>query len=443
MPAIGPFFTGAKQLSIDLAEPVVYLRGSSGDRTTHVLQGEVSIVLTKPMVATQVIIKFVGKSYILWPEGVGPRGNTVYHEKVIHEQNLILQSFHPKSEGTLDVGLHRWPFQFLLSNQLVETIEDECGKVSYYLTTTVHRVGVAATKIRARRDILLLRTPHWSDAALTANSLPSTSIVYERKLNICDASICIEKSSCSSGTQLPIAISISPLVKHVFVESISVILVEKRIYKLPQYRARRVELHDFKVVLTSVTSLIDPMLTHAIVPQLSLKDIHRALGTKNAHIALNEGPFQHRLIFTLPNCVNLNHSSTYNEIHITHTLKLHIELTSIDHLNQMTRTQIKLDTPITILDCRLKEDYNTLPTYEEAILSDPVISEEEECKPTGFFICPCYLEYKKKNQCSKRDWMKLRNESHSTSSSTTDVHYHQHYNTMIPPPSYEDLASKQ
>lgn len=69
MPAIGPFFTGAKQLSIDLAEPVVYLRGSSGDRTTHVLQGEVSIVLTKPMVATQIIIKFVGKSYILWPEG--------------------------------------------------------------------------------------------------------------------------------------------------------------------------------------------------------------------------------------------------------------------------------------------------------------------------------------------------------------------------------------
>lgn len=69
MPAIGPFFTGAKQLSIDLTEPVVYLRGSSGDRTTHVIQGEVSVVLTKPIVATQVVIRFVGKSHILWPEG--------------------------------------------------------------------------------------------------------------------------------------------------------------------------------------------------------------------------------------------------------------------------------------------------------------------------------------------------------------------------------------
>jgi hypothetical protein len=69
MPVVVPFFSGAKQLTIDLAESVVILRGSSDDKITHVLQGEVNIVLTRPMLISRVSIKFVGKSYSLWPEG--------------------------------------------------------------------------------------------------------------------------------------------------------------------------------------------------------------------------------------------------------------------------------------------------------------------------------------------------------------------------------------
>lgn len=68
MPVVA-FFTGAKQLSIDLAEPVVILRGSSNDPITHVLRGEVTVLLTRPVLASQVVIKFIGKSYMLWPEG--------------------------------------------------------------------------------------------------------------------------------------------------------------------------------------------------------------------------------------------------------------------------------------------------------------------------------------------------------------------------------------
>lgn len=68
MPVV-TFFTGAKQLTIDLAEPVVILRGTSNDKITHVLEGEVNVVLTRPMLASNVIIKFIGKSHMLWPEG--------------------------------------------------------------------------------------------------------------------------------------------------------------------------------------------------------------------------------------------------------------------------------------------------------------------------------------------------------------------------------------
>ncbi|CEP17589.1 hypothetical protein [Parasitella parasitica] len=434
MPVVVPFFSGAKQLTIDLAESVVILRGASDDKITHVLQGEVNIVLTRPMLISRVTIKFIGKSYSLWPEGIGARKTKLYHEKIIHEQNILLQSFpeNPKHEGVLETGVHRWPFQFLLSNQLIETIEDDMAKVYYYLSASVHRVGMGATKLRYRRDILLLRTPNWSDNALTANSLPTTSIQSERQLDVCDASICIEKSNVSSGTQFPISISLSPNRKHVFIEAISVILTERRVYRLPEFQARRVELHDFKVTLASVTSSVDPALTSAqsLIPELSLKEVRRALGVKNAHIPLDGGPFQHRLVFTLPNCVHLNHTSTFSEISIRHTLKIHIELAAGIDDGGHTRTHIRLETPITILDCRLKEDYNALPTYEEALLQDSVVDEndmsESSTKPTGFFMCPCYLEYKKKRKCTGKDWIKIRDGQH------TNV-IHRHDSNELPP----------
>lgn len=69
MPVSVPFLTGSRHLSIDLAEPVVYLRGPPSNPATHVLRGEVVLVLSKPISATSVIIKLVGKSYSLWPEG--------------------------------------------------------------------------------------------------------------------------------------------------------------------------------------------------------------------------------------------------------------------------------------------------------------------------------------------------------------------------------------
>ncbi|KAI8357264.1 hypothetical protein BD560DRAFT_492037 [Blakeslea trispora] len=434
MPVVVPFFTGAKQLAIDLAEPVIILRGGSKDKITHVLQGEVNLVLTKPILASQVVIQFVGKSHTLWPEGIGARGTKIYHEKVIHEQNLLLQSFtqNPKQEGTLAAGIHRWPFEFLLSNQLAETIEDELGKVFYYVTATVHRVGVGMTKLKSRRDILLLRTPNWSDNALTANSLPSTSITSERRMEACDAMICIEKSMVSSGTQFPIILSVTPNIKNVFIESVSFILQEKRVYKVPEYQARRVEMNDFKVPLFDLQNLVDPDLLNTTTASLSLKDMKRVLGVKNAHISLNDGPFQYRLVFNLPNCVQLNHSSTFPEIHISHTLRLHIELSSPSRSTcEEIKSNIHLETPITILDCRLKEDYNALPTYKEALLVDSVVNEQDiaTSKPTGFFHCPCYLEYQKKRNCTRRDWIKTRCQPSED-------------NENVPPPTYESINLK-
>lgn len=355
--------------------------------------------------------------------GLGPRNSKPYHEKTIHEQNIILHSLPEEVDRTLPAGLHRWPFEFLLPNRLVETIEDELAKVYYYVSSTVHRIGMGTVNIRCRRRILLLRALSWSDQALTTHSLANPSIVVERRLPQCDATIFIEKSMASSGTQFPITVVLSPHQKHVHLESLSVLLTEKRVYQLPEFNVHRGELHDYKLPFHSARNMADAsMSSFAPMNDIDMTNLRRSLTTKNAHIPLTATPFQYRFVFTLPNCVHLNHTSTYREMHFTHFLKINIELSypknDDDHDDTCTpsttteeqgvlRTSVHLETPITILDCRLKDDYATLPSYE-ASMHDSTVDGEEDTK-AGFFLCPCYLEYKKEcKQLAKPEWMAVR-----------------------------------
>ncbi|CDH56522.1 AlyA [Lichtheimia corymbifera JMRC:FSU:9682] len=429
MPVSVPFLSGHNKLTIELAEPIVYLRGYPGTPTTQVLRGEVVLVTSKPMSASSVMVKFVGRCHSLWPEGIGHRGTKMYHEKTIHEQNAILQSWSPDAAHTaLPAGLHRWPFEFLVSNRIPETIEDDLAKVFYYVSATVQRPGVVEANLRRRREILVLRTIEWTENALSDHSLPTTSINVERRLDCCDAAICIEKSIVSSGTQFPISFMFSPNMKNVALESISIVLSEQRIYRLPEYNARRTEMLNFKVKLNTVTSMLDPSLRdNPLVPcsDVPVAQLRRVLNAKNAHIPLLANPFQYRYIMSLPNCSDgLNHSTGYEEIDIRHYLKIQIELSVPDRPD---RVIIHFETPITILDCRLKEDLATLPTYEES-LSDLALDAEtvDSSKPTTFFACPCYLDYKKRRHCGRQEWVMIRQRN------VVDSVY------QLPPPPYEE-----
>ncbi|KAG1041126.1 hypothetical protein G6F55_004612 [Rhizopus delemar] len=438
MPIAMPLF-GNKQLSIILAEPVVLLRGPPTEPTTHVLRGEVELVLSKPMTTSQVNLKLIGKSNMFWPEGLGPRGSKVYHEKTILEQNIILET-----EGTLLPGLNRWPFEFLIPNSLVETIEDEMAQVSYYVSATVQRPGMSVPNLRCRHNILLLRTLAPSADALTSHALPTTSIIAERRSEVCDATFYIEKSTVSSGTQFPISIVLSTQMKHVCLESLDIVLTERRVYQVPEYGARKAELHDFKLQLVSVTDMADrEQLRQAMLPSsdLDLLQIKRAITGKNAHIPLGSTPFQYKFIFTLPNCLTMNHTTYSKEMNFLHHLKIDLELSTADSVQ---KKQIHLETPITILDCRLKEDFVTLPTYQEALSHTTVDEEDEEDlikKRAGFFICPCYMEYKKKSvRFTKKGWDVLLHSSASSSDTSCPSSRNASQESLLllpPPPPYQ------
>jgi hypothetical protein len=332
-------------------------------------------------------------SFTILP-GIGPRGTKLYHEKTIHEQNIIL------STETLNLpsGLHKWPFEFLMSNKLVETIEDEFAKISYYLTASVERLGFGSSKIKCRKDILLLRT-EWNDQALTNNALRDSSVNIERHLKSCDAFIQLEKTTASSGTDIAVDLTLSPLVKNAHLESISAVLSERRVYRLPEFQARRNEFTDQDLHLKR-TFDISEFSTEDEEQTVTEGDLRRALSSYYAQVPLSGTPFQQRLIFTLPNCVRTNHSTTFHEIDFRHWLKLDIaisrppndeELSTAAVEKQFVFDRIRLDIPMTILDCRLKEDFGTLPTYQAAI-QDYKLDDDTEIKG---FQCPCFVAFRK------------------------------------------------
>lgn len=305
----------------------------------------------------------------------------------------------------------------------METIEDELAKIYYYVSSTVHRVGRGSVNLRCRRQVLLLRALSWSDQVLTTHSLSNPSILVERRLPQCDATIFIEKSMASSGTQFPITVVLAPHQKHVHLESLSVLLTEKRVYQLPEFDVKRGELHDYKLPFCGARNLADASMSSFAPPNdVDLINLRRSLTTKNAHIPLTATPFQYNFVFTLPNCIHLNHTTTYNEMHFTHFLKIDIELSyplennlddTVAAKRGNLRTTVHLDTPITILDCRLKDDYATLPSYEASQHDSSVDSDDMDQdpakQPSGFFMCPCYLEYKKKcKQLTRPEWMIVR-----------------------------------
>ncbi|KAI8363954.1 hypothetical protein BD560DRAFT_403988 [Blakeslea trispora] len=450
MPIAVPFFIGSKQFSIELAEPVVLLRGPPTDPTTHVLRGEVELVLSKPIAASQVLVKLIGKSKMLWPEGMGPRGTKVCHEKTILEQNIILDR-RPEDNANIPAGLHRWPFEFLIPNSMVETIEDELAQVYYYVSAMVQRPGISTPNLRCRRNILLLRTLSWSDDVIASHALPNTSIVAERKTEACDATFYIEKNIVSSGTQFPISIVLMTQMKNVSLESIQITLTEKRLYQVPEFDAKRAELHDFRLQLASVSNMADTeQMRQVMIPSsdLPLHEIRQLLASKNAHIPLGTAPFQYRFMFTLPNCLTLNHTTYIKEMNFLHYLKLDIELSvQSGHDNTIERPHIHFESPITILDCRLKDDFTTLPTYQEALCDQTIdVNDEQDVlnqQKTGFFICPCYVDYKKKStKFNKRERMMILQHTSSDSlgspsSSHTSSRRSSIENSTLPPPPYD------
>ncbi|ORY98488.1 hypothetical protein BCR43DRAFT_487611 [Syncephalastrum racemosum] len=306
-----------KSLSVELVEPVVYLRGHAKDRQTiNILRGVVRLQLSHPVLVHSVTVQFVGTAKTLWPEDKACQ----YWDKHILVDSVIPIS---RSPIALKKGIHAFPFEILLSNALSESVECGLGHVRYKLHCQVHikpSWSLFTSCLRAQQPVVLVRLPQ--DAG------PRCINQTHRLTDTDDLHILVETAHITPGT--PLALSFAFSRPPAAIHHLCVKLIERQKFRARSKRTTRILHHE--ITLTTSTSLADHPPGH------------------------NEL----RCVFAIPDKHTLQvHPSTYNpNIRVRHWIQILLRFT----LHDGTPKEVLMDAPVSVL-METIEGYTTLPAY--------------------------------------------------------------------------------
>ncbi|CDH53796.1 hypothetical protein RO3G_04152 [Lichtheimia corymbifera JMRC:FSU:9682] len=441
-------------LSFDPLKPII-LRGPPTEESKTVLSGNVVLTLSKSTKISNIAVTFKCTATTYWPEGIGVRGTRLTSEKVLSEETLVLMN----ETKYLSEGVHRLPFGFLVPNSVVESIDDVYGRVRHTIEARASRPGISLLNSwHSSKTVLVLRT-YMSNSLLTNNTVQDLSRTLEKRIGPADIQVIIEQAAFSAGEAFHIRSIIQPQMKHVRLEHMDVVVTEHYRYLELEMRAQRNGHERFPFQFRASTSLLDESTdtTDQVQPIFSSSKGKLLIGDT----------FAHRLTFATPTChQNIHHTSThYREIQFRHyiTIKLTLSFPNegdicsmhplapedimegpLEHHTpaihdaagsgswqhvlskfKVSRDKSKdkrriydtivFDVPITVFDCRLKEDFGRLPSYfelgvtprqaalhegkkkkEKSKWAQPEIDKPNELPHT--YLCDCYHDFARQMQ---------------------------------------------
>ncbi|KAI9315937.1 hypothetical protein BX666DRAFT_1952978 [Dichotomocladium elegans] len=373
-----------KSLSIELVEPMVYLRGHPKDKhTINILRGLIRFKLSYSTIIQAVTIQFVGTVKTLWPEAA-------QH----WDKHIIVDSMIPISRSPimLKKGIHAFPFEILLSNALSESIECGLGHVRYKLICQLFMKPVGSwaslspfqSHLSASCPVVLVRLPHENvPRCITQTHILDPSLGSELH-------ILVETAHITPGK--PLAISFFFSRPPCSVDRICCKLIERQKFRARAKRSTRILHHEIT-------------LTPSKEPEQQEQEL--------------------RCTYLVPDNSTLRvHPSTSNpNIRVRHWIQISIVFTMRDGVSK----EILMDAPVSVLMDTI-EDSLTLPAYQtiqnqhHAIL--PHISSPSSA-------CSSYSS--SSISLSSMTWLKKLNPRRN---SRTAVE-------ITPPPRYQDIASQE
>ncbi|KAI7850578.1 hypothetical protein BDC45DRAFT_539066 [Circinella umbellata] len=466
-------------LSFDPLKPVI-LRGSPEEDAQSVFSGNVVLSLPKPTRITTVTVTLKCTATTYWPEGIGIRGTRLTSEKVLSEEILQIMDKTDNQQSTkLPAGTHRFPFVFLIPNSVVESIEDMYGRVRHTCEAKVARPGIQLLNSwSVTKNVLILRT-YMSNSLLTNNSVQDLSRTLERRIAAADIQVVIEQAAFSSGEAFSIRTIIQPQRKHVRIESMDLVVSELYRYLEIDMRAQRNGHEKFPFEFRASTSIEVPEYTtdslrslfdkHNGTRPIQLDDTfaHRlTFATPTCHQNIHhttthykEIQFRHFLTVsvtisspdddgtTTPPLIESSSASTISTSSSTSSPISTPSAQSADMSmmfdtapagvgaagwhNVLSRFRVSrnknkeknrvydtivFEVPISVFDCRLKEDFGRLPSYfdlgtvprlitkpkskhkhkekKTAVLDQSGIPEIDKPHiPPHTFLCSCYHDF--------------------------------------------------
>lgn len=251
-----------------------------------------------------------------------------------------------KSYKTFSPGDYMYGFELPLDSHLPETIDVELGSVKYELEATVERAGTFKTNLVGTKEVVLIRAP--SEASLEQSDPIVISQEWEDRLHY---DIIISGRSFPLGTQIPIALKLTPLAK-VQCHSLKVLVTENIEYCCNSKRAHRAEptrkLQLFEKRAEGSHTSTYPGSTMRIISGGGLPYDQRAAAARGEEVATTNntnllgnlegeedvGPTEMEFNVRLPSCINmrdkekgqkLHCDTTYQNIQVHHWIKVSIE----------------------------------------------------------------------------------------------------------------------
>lgn len=167
-------------------------------------------------------IRLTGTSRVAWVE-TKQTATGVHSQKIDKTTNFLTHNWPPLVDGhrTLAPGNYEWPFELLLPGDTSESVEGlyQTG-VTYLLKATVSR-GKLAKNLHAFKRLRVIRT--LNPAALEFNHAMSVENIWTNKV---EYSVVIPQKARVFGSNIPLEMRFTPLLKGLDLGLITVKLVE-------------------------------------------------------------------------------------------------------------------------------------------------------------------------------------------------------------------------
>ncbi|KAI2617770.1 hypothetical protein GGR54DRAFT_640858 [Hypoxylon sp. NC1633] len=239
MPSFNPFTSVAGRnactlFEIRLENDFIVLRGNEHEASGQLLKGVLVLCLREQLKVEDIHLRLMGSCRIAWVDGrQTPSG--IHNQKVDRTTTVLRHTWPPfvgetSHHNTLAPGNYEWPFEFLLPGDTAESVEGlyQTG-INYMLKATISR-GKLAKNIHTYKRLRIIRT--LEPAALEFNHAMSVENIWPNKI---EYSVVIPQKAVVFGSNIPLEMRFTPLLKGLEMGNITVKLNEIQEFTVQAY----------------------------------------------------------------------------------------------------------------------------------------------------------------------------------------------------------------
>ncbi|KAI1387962.1 uncharacterized protein F4822DRAFT_430712 [Hypoxylon trugodes] len=238
MPSFNPFAVGGRNactlFEIRLENDFIVFRGNEHEASGQLLKGVLVLCLREPLKVDDVHLRLMGNCRIAWVDGKQtPSG--IHNQKVDRTSTILRHTWPPfvgqtTHHNTLAPGNYEWPFELLLPGDTAESVEGlyQTG-ITYVLKATISK-GKLAKNLHAYKRFRIIRT--LEPAALEFNHAMSVENIWPNKV---EYSVVIPQKAVVFGSNIPLEMRFTPLLKGLEMGNITVKLIEIQEFSVLSY----------------------------------------------------------------------------------------------------------------------------------------------------------------------------------------------------------------